>query len=225
MIRAIVYDAVGTLIHVQPSVGAIYARIGRQFASSVGAEEVPARFGAAFAQQDRLDEQAGWRTCETRERQRWRDIVAQVLDDVADPVGCFDALFAAFAQPDVWTCDLDAAEVLAHFHRRGIRQVLASNFDGRLHAVIAAMPALSVLDPIVISSEIGWRKPAPAFFTHLIQLLQLPPDDILYVGDDRGNDFEPARQAGMKSVLLDPKARHLDVADRLGRLADLPGWV
>jgi putative hydrolase of the HAD superfamily len=221
MIRAIVYDAVGTLIHVLPSVGAIYADIGRQFGSRLAAEEIHLRFGAAFAQQDRLDEQSGWRTSESRERQRWRNIVAQVLDDVADPVGCFDSLFAAFAQPAVWACDPDAAEILAHFQRHGIRQAMASNFDARLHAVIATMPALGVLDPIVISSEIGWRKPAPAFFAHLAERLQLPPSDILYVGDDRGNDYEPARRAGMKAVLLDPRARHLDVTERLDRLAKM----
>jgi putative hydrolase of the HAD superfamily len=221
MIRAIVYDAVGTLIHVQPSVGAIYADIGQRFGSRLGADDIHARFGVAFAQQDRLDEQAAWRTSETRERQRWRDTVAQVLDDVADPAGCFDAVFAAFAQPDVWACDPDAAQVLAHFQRCGVRQAMASNFDGRLHGVIAAMPALSVLDQVIISSEIGWRKPAVAFFAHLAERLQLPPSEILYVGDDRVNDYEPARQAGMKSVLLDPKGWHLDAADRLDRLAEL----
>ena len=31
MIQAIVYDAVGTLIHIQPAVGAIYADVGRRF--------------------------------------------------------------------------------------------------------------------------------------------------------------------------------------------------
>ena len=33
MIKAIVYDAVGTLIHVQPAVSAIYAEVGRRFGS------------------------------------------------------------------------------------------------------------------------------------------------------------------------------------------------
>jgi putative hydrolase of the HAD superfamily len=222
MIQAIVYDAVGTLIHVQPSVGAIYATIGQRFGSRLSASDIHARFGAAFAQQDRLDEQADWRTDEARERQRWRDIVGQVLDDVADPAGCFDALFAAFAQPDVWTCDPEAAEVLTHFQRCGVRQAIASNFDARLHAVITTMPALALLDPILISSEIGWRKPSPAFFAHLAERLQLPAREILYVGDDRANDYEPARQAGMVSVLLDPRRRHLDVGkNRLECLAEL----
>src|SRR5256885_1613345 len=96
VIQAIVYDAVGTLIHVKPSVAALYAEFGRRFGSRLTDDEVRQRFPVAFAQQDHLDEQAGWRTSEARERQRWRDIVTQVLDDVVDPQGCFEALFAAF---------------------------------------------------------------------------------------------------------------------------------
>ena len=220
MIRAIVYDAVGTLIHVQLSVAAVYTDIGRRFGSRHDADAIQRRFHAAFARQDRIDAEAGWRTDEARERQRWRDIVAQVLDDVADPTGCFDALFTAFGQPAAWSCDPDAGELLAERARRGYRQALASNFDRRLRSVIAGMPALGVLDPIVISSEIGWRKPAPEFFTHLADRLQLPAEAILYVGDDRRNDYEPARRAGMRGLLVDPKGRHLDV-ERVGRLGEL----
>jgi FMN phosphatase YigB (HAD superfamily) len=75
MIQAIVYDAVGTLIHVQPSVATIYATVGRRFGSQLEPDEIRQRFHAAFSRQDRLDEQAGWRTSETRELDRWRAIV------------------------------------------------------------------------------------------------------------------------------------------------------
>ena len=37
MIQAIVYDAVGTLIHVQPAVSALYADVGQRFGSKLDA--------------------------------------------------------------------------------------------------------------------------------------------------------------------------------------------
>ncbi len=155
----------------------------------------------------------------------WRGIVAEVLDDVADADACFEAMFTAFGQPAAWACDPDAEAVLTHWHKRGVRQALASNFDARLGGVIAGMPALRVLTPIIVSSAIGWRKPAPEFFRALADALELPPSAILYVGDDRGNDFDGARQAGMHALLLDPKSQHLDLgADRLERLTDLIDW-
>ena len=192
MIEAIVFDAVGTLIHVRPSVPAIYADIARRFGSCLDMHAIRGRFGAAFARQERIDADAGWRTGEEREIERWQAIVAEVLDDVADKNGCFEALFAAFGQPSAWICDADASAVLGHWQGRGLRLGLASNFDRRLGSVIAGMPELAALDPILISSAVGWRKPAAEFFRALADAVQLPPSAILFVGDDRGNDFNGA---------------------------------
>jgi putative hydrolase of the HAD superfamily len=222
MIQAIVYDAVGTLIHVKHSVAGIYAEFGRRFGSRLDGGEVRRRFQIAFARQDRLDEDAGWRTDEARERARWRDIVMEVLDDIADPAGCFESLFAEFSKPEVWSYDPDAIEVLAAMERRGYRQAMASNFDRRLHGVIAGMPPMRHLERVIVSSEVGWRKPAPEFFAALAVTLGLSASDILFVGDDRGNDYEAARRAGMRALLLDPHQRHPDVrTNRLERLSAL----
>ena len=136
-----------------------------------------------------------------------------MLDDVTD-AACFDALFDIFAQPAVWTCDPDAYALFAKFHERGIRQALASNFDSRLRGVIASMPLARYLESIIISSEIGWRKPAPEFFAHVADSLRLPTNSILFVGDDRVNDYEAALKAGMQAMLVGRNG--------LKSLADLP---
>lgn len=222
MIQAIVYDAVGTLIHVQPSVATIYAAVGRRFGSQLEPNEIRRRFHAAVTRQDRLDEQAGWRTSETRELDRWRAIVAEVLDEVADRAGCFAALFETFGQIQSWSCDPEAGELLASLHRRGCRQALASNFDRRLRGVIEPMPIARYLETLVISSEIGWRKPALEFFAQVAASLQLPAEAILHVGDDRDNDYSAARRAGMRALLLDPHRKNLDVEwDRIERLGEV----
>lgn len=220
MIQAIVYDAVGTLIHVQPSVASIYAEFGKRFGSQLRADEIRRRFHAAFARQDQLDQEAGWRTSEPREKERWRQIVAEVLDDVNDPA-CFPALYDTFARPDVWACDTDAVTVLTHFHGQGIRQAMASNFDRRLRGVIEPMPVARYLESIFISSEIGWRKPAPEFFAHVAESLRLPTNAILFVGDDRVNDYDAALKAGMRALLLDPGKKHDVGLNRIERLSEV----
>lgn len=222
MIQAIVYDAVGTLLHVQPSVEAVYAEVGRRFGSKLEPAEIRTRFEATFAQQDRLDETVKWRTSEVRERHRWRYIVSRVFDDVVDVAGCFDLLYSAFANPETWTFDPAWDQVSAEFERRGVRQALASNFDRRLHSIVAAMPQARRIEQVFVSSEIGFRKPAPEFYAHVLAKLGVPAGDVLFIGDDRANDYEPVRHAGMRAVLLDPLGKHLDVgADRVERLADL----
>ncbi len=221
MIRAIVFDAVGTLIHPDPPAAAVYADVGRRFGSRLPPAEVRVRFAQAFAGQELLDREAGLRTSEERELQRWRTIVAQTLYDVRDREGCFQELYEHFAQPKAWRCDPDASRVLGYLHRFEYRPSLASNFDQRLHAIRAGLPELRDIDQLIVSSEVGWRKPAPEFFAAVARTLTLPPEEIMLVGDDRVNDYDGARQAGMQAVLLDPRDKHPDLRESVWRISHL----
>jgi putative hydrolase of the HAD superfamily len=50
----------------------------------------------------------------------------------------------------------------------------------------------------------------------------LDPGQVLLVGDDRVNDYEGARAAGLHAVLLDPRRREpVPEEARIGRLDDL----
>ena len=195
-VRAVFFDAVGTLIHPQPSVGTVYTSVARRFGSRLTETEITARFEAAFARQEFLDRQQGLRTSEAREWQRWRTIVGEVLEDVAHPEPCFVELFEHFGQPQSWHCAPDAAEVLPELTRRGYVLGLASNYDRRLLRVVSGWSALQQLPHCIISSDIGWRKPAAAFFTALGRAVTLAPEQILFVGDDPINDYEGARVLG-----------------------------
>src|SRR5262249_15187774 len=119
-------------------------------------------------------------------------------------------------------CDPDAGGLLADLYQRGWRQALASNFDRRLRAVIEPMPIAGHLETLVISSEIGWRKPAQEFFAQIAASLQLPPEAVWFVGDVRDTNYGAARRAGMRALLLDPHKKYLDVqSDRIERLRDV----
>src|SRR5262249_54221944 len=87
---------------------------------------------------------------------------------------------------------------------------VASNFDHRLHAVLAAHDA--PWDAVIASSEVGWRKPAAGFFHAVCERLSLKPNQVLYVGDDRSNDYEGAINAGVRALLYDPAKSHPDCA-------------
>ena len=207
-VGAIVFDAVGTIIHPNPPAPALYAEVGRRFGSKRIASEIASRFLAAFAREDAIDHANHLQTSETREIERWRRIVSQVLDDVTDPEACFRELFDHFSRPEAWRCDPDAGATIETLARHGYALGMASNYDGRLRSVVAGFTALGPLQHLVISSEVGWRKPAPPFFHAIGQAFALPLEKILYVGDDLANDFEGARAAGLRSVLFDPKQKH-----------------
>lgn len=217
-IRAVVFDAVGTLIHPSPGVAEAYAATGQKHGSRLSLEEVADRFRAAFRRQESIDRDAGWVTDEAREVRRWREIVAETLPD-ADTVACFAELYEHFARPDAWVADVSARFVLDATRRRRLTVAIASNFDHRLHGIVAGTTELAAIDMIVVSSEVGARKPSPAFFAAIMNRLRIPANQIAFVGDDAINDGQGAADAGMHPILLGRDVKSLaDVAGIQWRL-------
>ena len=125
-----------------------------------------------------------------------------MLDETSDLDACFRELWDHFARPAAWRCLPGVGPVLAELTGRGLAVGLASNFDSRLRTVAAGLPELAAIGPIVVSAEIGWRKPAVPFFEALVRAFDCPPDELLLVGDDYENDFVGATAAGVRAVLV-----------------------
>lgn len=200
-VRAVFFDAVGTLIHPEPRAAIVYAAVGKRHGSQRPIEIIAERFRSAFFREEEIDRANGWRTNEEREIARWRRIVGTVLDDVNDPVGCFRELFDHFSRPESWRCNAALAATLPMLAARGYTLGIASNYDQRLRRVVAGLPPLALLDHLVISAEVGWRKPAPQFFAALCERVSLQPHEVLLIGDDRENDVNGARAASLHALL------------------------
>jgi putative hydrolase of the HAD superfamily len=221
-VRAVFLDAVGTLIHPEPPAPVVYAAVARRHGSRLDLPKIGNRFVAAFLRQEVLDQAAGLRTDEEREVERWRAIVGEVLDDVSDPESCFQELYAHFATAGAWRCEAGTREVLEGLAGRGFEVGIASNFDHRLHGVAAGLPELRPARHLVISSQIGWRKPAPAFFAAVCAAVGRDPAEVLLVGDDFANDCEGAKAAGLRALLLDPHDHSLlPPAERISHIGEL----
>ena len=95
----------GTLIFPEPSFQEVYAQVSRRHGGKQSPEVIHRRFREAFARQERIDQENSWATSEEREHRRWRDIVAEVLDDLTDCQDAFATLYDHFASPDAWRVD------------------------------------------------------------------------------------------------------------------------
>jgi putative hydrolase of the HAD superfamily len=221
-VRVVVFDAVGTLINPDPPAADVYFRTGRRFGSQLSQEAIAKRFRRAFQDEEQRDRKSGWQTSEAREIERWRNIVGRVLDDVGDPQACFQELFQHFARPQSWSCPAEAGLALEHLNHRSLILGMASNYDGRLRSVVQGKPELHLVKHLIISSEVGWRKPAEKFFAAVCRTVGQPPDGILYVGDDPSNDYQGAAAAGLRAILFDPNGRELSSSlPRITRLGEL----
>ena len=202
------FDAVGTLIRPDPSVAVAYQRIGQKYGCDQPVEVLRRAFHASFAAEEARDAAEGYRTNDARERERWWAIVKAVLPEVRDPEACFAELWDHFARPEHWCIEPATLEVLSHLTRQGLQVGLASNFDDRLLGIVQGMPVLmDHLEAVLVSSQVGWRKPAAQFYAALCRVEsgeeEFAPHEVLMVGDDRVNDYEGARAAGLHAVLLD----------------------
>jgi putative hydrolase of the HAD superfamily len=221
-VRAVLFDAAGTLIHLSEPVGEIYARFARRFGGDVS----PARLQVAFGERFRsmppmVFAGVPMKRIEELEREWWRSLVDAVLrsararDEIADFDRFFGELFEHFAQAATWRAAAGAAEALSVLRRRGFSTGVVSNFDRRLLAILDGLGLAPLLDVVVLPSEAGAAKPSPLIFQLALERLGVTAGQALYIGNDAEHDVEGAKRAGLAS---------LDVRQLQG-LAELPSRI
>jgi len=221
-VKAVFFDAVGTILFPDPPVSRVYGRIAQEFGGDVpDPDQLRQQFRASFKLEEERDRLAEWRTSEDWEVTRWRRIVGSCMKNVSDAEGAFQALFQHFATSEAWKLHPETDAVLSELERRGLVIGMGSNYDARLQSVVAGHEPLKKLQHVVISSLVGWRKPGRGFFDAVHEATGLPAESILFVGDDVQNDYEGAKAVGMRVVLLDPLDQHPEVTDRIRTLSEL----
>jgi len=115
---------------------------------------------------------------------------AQVLE-VADPDGLIDRLFAGMKPDHAMVNAVRAAK------DAGVRTGLVSNSWGKGRYDRSRFPIL--FDGIVISGEVGIRKPDPEIYRLGAEAIELAPAECVFVDDLPGN-LKPARELGMATV-------------------------
>jgi putative hydrolase of the HAD superfamily len=170
----------------------------------LAAEEVKARFHKHFRSDTVHAQEGALSTDEATERRRWRMIVHGVLPEVAEPERAFDELWDHFSRPTSWRCFPEVADVLDALSGQNLSLCVGSNFDSRLRGVFQGLSELrDRMETLVISSEVGFRKPHEGFFRAACAHLGLAPSEVLCVGDDPENDVRGALRAGLSALLVD----------------------
>jgi putative hydrolase of the HAD superfamily len=105
-------------------------------------------------------------------------------------------------------------DAVAAARRAGIRTGLVSNSWGEEGYDRARFDEL--FDVLVISGELGIRKPAPEIYSLAAERLGRPPERCVFVDDLPGN-LKPAAALGMATVL------HRDAGATIPRLEALLG--
>ena len=101
--------------------------------------------------------------------------------------------------------DAEARHVLQTLHRSK-KLALISNFDHppHVHSVLSEHGLTHFFDSVVISAEVGIKKPDPRIFDSALEQTGMTPEEVVYVGDTE-DDTEAARAAGIVPILIQRK--------------------
>lgn len=207
MIRALLFDAAGTLIEPAEPVAEVYARQAAACGLNLEATAIREAFGHAFGSSG----DPAWERHpegDAAEREWWRRVVRLTLERAAARplpdvfvAGCFESLFAHYESSQAWRVYPEVVEVLGQARHEELRVAVVSNFDRRLHRILEGWGLDFEL--VLTSADARARKPDPSIFRQALERLGLSPDEVLHAGDSPAADGGGARAAGIEPYLLD----------------------
>jgi putative hydrolase of the HAD superfamily len=219
VIRAILFDAAGTLFYLTKTVGDNYAHVGREVGLDLDPQQLERAFHTAWQQMPRRPAIDGPR--ENDDKGWWRELVGRVFDQVApsltefDRDNFFEVAYEHFAEAGVWELYPEVPKVFEQLRPR-FQLAVISNFDGRLRFILQNLGISKYFAHVFISSEVGADKPDPEIFRRAVTMMRFKADEVLHVGDDPKRDWKAAAAAGLSVFRLDRPSNSL---------RDLLSWV
>ena len=217
MSRAVLFDAIGTLIRIDPPAPHLQRALTEHLGYERPLEECAAAMRAEGAYYRAHCISGRDEESLAALRLGCAAVLARELalaDEAEAIVPCLlDALrFSAY--PDV-------ASVLRELPSLGYRLGVVSNMDCSLGAVLERCGIGLHFDTIVDAATTGWAKPHPAPFQRALAALGCAPEAAVHVGDDPSTDIEGARVAGIRGVLLDRSGSTTGALETLAELGTL----
>ena len=221
-VRAVLLDALGTLVELQPPAPRLRSTLLDATGVDIGSAAAERGFAAEIAHYLANHLQGG----DEQGLERLRDDCAERMHAAIgraelDHATVRRAMLAALQ----FAPYPDAAPALAELRRRGLKLVVASNWDCSLPRWLDRAGLWELLDGAASSAVVGEPKPSPAVFRAALELAGAAPHEALHVGDSPANDVEGARAAGVRAVLVDRAGRAHEGVEVVTSLEELPSLL
>ena len=224
-IRAVCFDATGTLIEVAESVGTVYSRAALAEGVKLAAWRLDDAFARVLRQPPSLaavsTTGASRAEREAAETAWWTERVRQTFQatdstvEFRDPRAFARALFETYRRPEAWRLRPGARELLAALRADGFALGLASNFDHRLLEIIEALALIDFFSAVEIPSLHGRAKPERAVFEALAGALGARLEELAYVGDDAPEVLDAIGRLGLRVFEVRKLAALPELAEQL----------
>lgn len=151
-----------------------------------------------------------------RHNDKWsiiaREIILALLPDVsvaeAERVGMVIST-EFLTNPDFYEVLPDTLTFLEEARRRGLKIIIASNQDiDKLTKLVSEFGLASYFHNIHASTEIGFEKPDPRFFSAVLSHEQISAEECIMTGNNPDNDVDGAKGLGIVGVLYDLNGKY-----------------
>jgi putative hydrolase of the HAD superfamily len=207
--QVICLDAVGTLFGVRGSVGGIYSEVASKYGVNCAPELLDRFFYTAFKNSPPcIFPGVPVAEIPLHEFQWWREINRQTftavgaIEQFTDFDGFFQYLYAYFTTPAAWEIYPDVIPALTAWQRSNVQLGVLSNFDSRLHTVLAGLDLAQFFSTVTISTEVSAAKPQPDIFAAALRKYECAPKSAWHIGDSLEEDYLGADNAGLTAIWL-----------------------
>jgi putative hydrolase of the HAD superfamily len=229
-IEFVFFDAGETLVHPMPSFPELFMRVCSEHGLEVDFNLLRTATRKLMAGvEDRQRKGYTFSNESSKSRRFWLDFYGGLVNEMGysqEDGALPQALYDTFSLPANYGAYHDAHETLSELRGRGLRMGLISNFEPWLEGLLGDLGILEFLEVLVISGKEAYEKPHPRIYELALERGAVLPERALHVGDSPISDYDGAREAGMRAVLLDRWGRFPDFTGELVRdLRELPGLL
>ena len=205
VIRALLLDAHGTLLELEPPAPALRRLLAERHGVAITAEGAAAGIAAEIAYYRRHLGEGRDAASVDALRQRCASVLRAELPAMRElePDVITEAQFTSLLLSSLTFRPFpEVPAALATLRERGIRLVVASNWDASLAQTLDGLGLLELVDGVVTSAQCGVAKPGRRLFEEALRAAGAHAQEAVHVGDSVAEDVAGARSAGIEPVLI-----------------------
>ena len=201
-IKAIFFDAGGTLLHLDSS--RIRDLLREELNVEMSIEGFPRAQWLAMSRVAELVA-AGAGSTEQLKREFYTTLLPETGISSERLIEAVDCAYKLAREEMLWRqTESGTVQVLDELKKRGYTLAVVSNSDGRIESAFAHAGLTEYFEFFIDSFNVGIEKPDPGIFLLAAERALVAPEEAAYVGDLYAVDVLGAREAGLLPILYNP---------------------
>lgn len=120
----------------------------------------------------------------------------------------------------------DVIETLVQLKARGVKTgVITNGLRRDFEQILGKVKLTDFFDVVVGIDTCNKAKPDKEIFLHAVNMLDVSPEQAIFIGDSVKYDYEGAKHAGLKSLLIDREGKVSESIDAIRSLAEVLQYI